>query len=899
MSRGILFYLLLMPVALPPTSSKSADDVAKHPTFENDVVPILRTYCWSCHGTGGREAELDLRSLPLLLKGGKHGPAIVRGSAENSLLYQKLIKRQMPPDKPVEDNVIYSPVKPTKAHLETIRRWLDTGAAAVYEDRPLTVAESPPVTAADRGWWAFQPPVRPEVPTVRQQHRVRTPIDAFLLSELEKKNLGFSPDADRTTLLRRVTLDLVGLPPSPDAIQAFLSDTSPYAYEKLIDRLLGSPHYGERWGRYWLDATGYVDVVGSDNDAAIRPREAIWRYRDYVIKALNEDKPYDRFLIEQLAGDELVDWREAVAFTPEIREQLTATGFLRQASDVSDNPELNTGDIRTQVLLDTVQIVSTNVLGLTLQCAQCHSHKFDPVSQADYYRFAALFAPAYNLQNWKYPKKRFLFDVAAQEKQQIDQHNARVDGEIGELQQRINVAHKPFKEKRFREKLATIPEPIREDVAAALRKAKDERSPVEAYLAEKLGPTVNVSPAEIDQSLDAPTRERTAALKEQIAHLQSTKQTYGKIQALWEFAPPPPTFLYRRGDFQTPGPSVQPGVITVLDDPRHPFAIPAPAPDGASSGYRLALARWLIQPNHPLTARVFVNRVWQQYFGRGIVATPDNFGVSGALPTHPALLDWLAVEFIEKGWSLKRLHKAILMSTAYRQASESGRTDDKETERQGDAARQTEPDVSPFSIDPDNRLLWRMPLRRLESEIIRDSMLAVSGVLDRTPGGPPVPLNPKSDGSVEVDVKSLPTASSKYRRSIYIFARRNYHLTELNLFDQPTVAHNCTCRRPSAVVLQSLLMLNGPFAFDQAKHFAERVMKTAGMDRVKRIETVFLFGLARKPSAEEFQLCQTLLANQARRYGQQEKLETQPASDAALINLCQMLMNTNEFLYID
>jgi hypothetical protein len=884
--------LLPILVVLAPIGSVWAQEGVDKPVFEKDVVPILKSYCWSCHGVGGRSAELDLRTLPLLLQGGKHGPAIVRGSADQSLLYQKLIEREMPPDEPVEDNVVYSPVKPTDAQIETIRRWIDTGAAAGYEGREFTKSESPPVTEADRSWWAFQPPVRPNIPVVRQQHRVRTSIDAFLLSELEKHDLGFSPDADRATLLRRASLDVVGLPPSPDAYQTFMSDNSPQAYEKLIDRLLESPHYGERWGRHWLDAAGYVDTIGVDNDAGIFPREAIWRYRDYVIKAFNEDKPFDRFLIEQLAGDELVDWRGASTFTPEILEPLVATGFLRQAADETNSEEVNTGDIRTQVLLDTIQMVSSNLLGLTLHCAQCHSHKYDPISQVDYFRFAALFAPAYNVQDWQHSEQRVLIDP--QDKQEVDEHNTHVDGQIDEVKQHITAAHKPFQDKLFREKLNALPQAIREDLAAALRTAEHERSAVEAYLVEKLGATVSVTQEEIDPALDEPTRERIAALQKQIEQLGATKRSYEKIQALWDTAPPPPTYLYRRGDFQTPGPAVQPGVIKVLEDLHDPLEIPEP--ESPTSGYRLALARWLTKPDHPLTARVFVNRVWQHYFGRGIVETTDNFGTSGAVPTHPALLDWMAVEFVENDWSLKRLHKTILMSAVYRQAS---RVRSSELETASDDAPIPHSALpTAHSVDPDNRLLWRMPLRRLESEIIRDSMLATSGVLDPTQGGPPVPLDSKADGRVEIDVQKLATASSQYRRSVYIFARRNYHLTELNLFDQPTLSHNCTCRQPSAVVLQSLLMLNGPFAFDQAKHFAARIMTMAGSDRAKRIETAFVVALARKPTAEEVQLCQSLLAGQAERYHQQERMETQPASDAALVNLCQMLLNTNEFLYI-
>lgn len=833
--------------------------------FEADVVPILRAYCWKCHGGEGRAAGLDMRSLPLLLSGGKSGAAVVRGSAEKSLLFQKLSTGQMPPEKEL---------KPTEAHLATLRRWLDSGAEAKFEGAVLkTQAES-----IDRSWWAFRMPIRPAVPEVKDRDRVRTPIDAFVLRKLEEKRLSFSPDADSLTLVRRIYLDLLGLPPSRQEVEAFLNDKSPDAYGNLVSRLLDSPHYGERWGRHWLDAAGYVDTIGSDNDATIiEERERIWKYRDYVIRSFNNDKPFDRFLLEQIAGDELIDWRNAAEFTPEIRDLLIATGFLRQASDVTYAPELNTADIRHQVLFDTVQIVGSNVLGLTMHCAQCHSHKFDPIPHADYYRLAAFFTPAYDPQNWKHSKERILADVSPAEKQTIDAHNAEVDRQVAALQKQVADARSPFERKLFESKLALLPEAVRADTKAAVETPAEKRTEVQKYLAEKLGPQLKVSPAEVDQALDDPTKASTAEWSKRIGELNSTKRTYDKIQALWELGPAPRTYLYRRGDYQAPGAEVEPGVPSVLDDPGQPFALPKPQSDRPTSGYRTALAKWLTRPDHPLTGRVFVNRVWQQYFGRGIVATPDNFGTSGSKPSHPELLDWLATEFVDKGWSVKQLHRLIVQSTVYRQASRRS---------QGE------------TTDPENLLLGRMPLRRLESEIVRDCVLSVSGTLDRTQFGAPVPLKPHPDGRVEIDVSKLPSPAAAFRRSLYLFSRRNYQLTELNVFDQPVVAHNCTRRTSAAVVLQSLAMLNGPFLFEQAERFAERVKTAAGSGADSRIEEAFRTALCRPPHAEEMTDSREFLVRQTARYEEQRKLPADQAADAALTSLCQMLLNTNEFLYV-
>ena len=853
--------------------------------FEDDVAPILRVYCWNCHGSENLAGGLDLRNLPLLLAGGKNGPAIVPGNAHQSLLYQRIVRGEMPPKKPIEDNVVYSPVRPTAEHISLLKRWINGGAHARYTDRELNEEEDPPLTAPDRAWWAFRTPQRPATPVVRATDRVRTPIDAFLLRKLEKAQLSFSPDADPGTLLRRLYLDLTGLPPTAEAVTEFETDRDLAASQRQIERLLASPAFGERWGRRWLDAAGYVDVFGKDNDAdIINMSSGRWRYRDYVIDAFNSGMPYHQFVTEQLAGDELVDWRNTDAFTEEIRRNLIATGFLRQAVDSSNSKELNTADVRTLVLLDTVQIVSTNLLGLTLHCARCHTHKFDPVRQADYYRFAAIFAPALNVQNWKRPDQRFLWDVSRGEKETTDRHNVQIDDQVAQLRQRVADLHKPFRDQVLEAKLAQIPDPIREDVQEAVKTEVDQRTAVQKDLAARFGSYAKVEPSEVNSALDDATRSQTSALQQQIGKLLANKHSYGEIQALWEFARPPQVYLFRRGDYEKPGPAVEPAVLAVADRGDTPFRIPTPPPDAPTSGYRLALAQWLTQPEHPLLARVFANRVWQHYFGRGIVETPGNFGSSGALPSHPELLDWLADEFVRSGFDIKQLHRLIVSSTAYQQSSWSLIPDSRSP--------------GPDSIDAENRLLWRMPIRRLESEIIRDRILSASGTINRALRGPPIPLAPQTDGRVEIDTTKLKDSAQAFRRSVYITARRNYHLTQLNVFDQPLLSHNCMRRDSSAVVLQSLNMLNGKFLFEQAGHLAERLLaECEPADLTGIVQAAYRFALAREPSDSDSKLCVSFLEAQLERHLAQSGMTHDSASRAAMKDLCQMLMNTNEFLY--
>jgi hypothetical protein len=568
---------------------------------------------------------------------------------------------------------------------------------------------------------------------------------------------------------------------------------------------------------------------------------------------------------------------------------LTATGFLRPAADDTAAQELNTADVRHRVLYDNLQTFSTNVLGLTIHCAQCHSHKFDPIAQADYYRLLAIFAPAYNVQNWKNPTERFLADISPAEKAEIDSRNGEIDKQVAELNRELGEIRQPVRQRLFEAKLATIPEAIRDDTRKAIETAADKRSDVQKYLADKLGPTLAVKPDDVAAALDEPARQIVAEREQRLAALNASRKSYGKIQAVWDVGQAPRVYLHRRGGYETPGAPVEPGFPAVLVS-HATGALPKAAPGAPTSGYRTALARWLTCPDHPLTARVIVNRVWQQYFGRGIVSTPDNFGRSGAMPTHPELLDWLAREFVESGWRFKTLHRLIVNSSVYRQSS-------REPAQSSTASHA--PADGP-AIDPDNRLLWRMPLRRLESEIIRDSVLAVSGSLDPTLAGPPVPIKPMPDGMVVVESPKQPTAANPFRRSLYLVSRRNYQPTELSVFDQPLVATNCTRRTSAAVALQSLTMLNGEFVTTQAEQFARRVIATAGPDDCRRIEVAFQLALTRSPSPDELELTRRLLDRQHERERVFAAPDVTPAQvdERALFHVCHMLLNTNEFLYV-
>jgi hypothetical protein len=700
-------------------------------------------------------------------------------------------------------------------------------------------SESAEVTARDKEHWAFQKVRRPSAPVRRNASRAHTPIDAFLLAPLEASGLTFSPPADRTTLLRRACLDLHGLPPTPAELAEYLADPSPDAFARQVERLLASPRFGERWGRHWLDVVGYADTVGFDSDAnGIFVSEGKWKYRDYVIRSFNGDKPYDRFLTEQLAGDELVDWRHAPRFTDEIREDLIATGYLRTARDQTHEPESNIPLNYYGVLHDTVEVVGNSLFGLTVNCARCHSHKFDPIPQRDYYRLMALFTPAYNPENWKpvFPWKpeildRALPDVATAELAQIDCFNADVDRDVAKMRSQMA---EPGCSSALKTKLTQL-------------------------VALRLG----------------------------------QRRQVGRIQAIYDVGKPPVTHLLKRGQFETPGAVVEPGFLSVLCDSSGDALIreSEKTSSASDSGRRLAFARWVTRKDSRasgLLARVYVNRLWQHLFGEGLVRTPENFGAQGEPPTHPELLEWLSAEFQGPvGWRTKPLLREMMLSTAYQQTSQSSRFH---------VVAKGRPSADPAVVDPENRLLWRMRIKRLEAEAIRDCVLSASGRLDSTMGGPPILLIARPDGLVTIDASKLGRPADADRRSVYLLSRRAYNLSLLSVFDRPLFAVNCPKRDASVIPLQSLTMFNDEFIAAEAEHLASRIAAERSAAKTPVVDTAFQLVLARAPSGEESRRCRQFLSNQGHAF-EQAGATSDAADKRALAELCRTLYNTAEFLY--
>ncbi|MDA1055048.1 MAG: DUF1549 and DUF1553 domain-containing protein [Planctomycetota bacterium] len=715
----------------------------------------------------------------------------------------------------------------------------------------------------DETHWAFRRLARPAVPHSSGMDLARTSIDSFVVAKLAEQGLTISPDADRVTLVRRVYLDLIGLPPTPEEVDTLVADTAPDAHDRLIARLIASPRFGERWGRHWLDAVGYADTVGFDIDANnIITTAGKWRYRDYVIRAFNRDLPYDEFLRQQIAGDEMIDWRNAERFTDEIKEHLIATGFLRTAQDYTHEPESNIPLNMYAVLHDTIEIVGTSLLGITLQCSRCHDHKFDPLLQQDYYRLMACLTPAYNPENWRpvYAwkpeiKDRGLPDISPAELATARRHNEQLDGEIGKFQSQI----------------------------AEIRARRKE-----ALAADK-GAGPEIKDEEVTAALTTEEKQRIDDLNNQVARQESHKRRWGTIQALYDTGEPPQTRLLERGDYLSPGDVVQPGFIQVLSRTDAASIFSADGLPDHASGRRTALANWLTDQKSPasaLPARVIVNRIWQHLFGQGLVPTSENFGVNGQPPTHPELLEHLSSELIAHDWSLKWLIGEIVRSSIYRQASSTVANIN---------PRSTTTD--PQSIDPTNQLLWHMPFRRLDAEVIRDCILAISGNLNREMGGPPVHLNARPDGLVVIDEGKLRTPADKYRRSVYLLFRRSHNLSLLNTFDQPLIATTCARRSPAAVVSQSLAMMNDAFVLEQAEHFAARVATLASATD-EQVETAFRLALSRPPNAREQQWCSELLSRQADIFRREDATD-EVASRQALIQLCHTLLNTSEFLYAE
>jgi hypothetical protein len=854
---------------------------------QHDILPILLRRCTVCHGLHRQEANLDLRTKASMFRGGKSGPAITPGKPKDSLLIQKLRANQMPP----RDRLVEAGIKLIEpSEIDLLEKWIAAGAPEL--NLTPDIASTTPdtlVTDKDRDFWAFRSPQPVKIPVVKQTERVRNPIDAFILQKLEGKNLSFTPEADRLTLLRRAYFDLTGLPPEPTEIKAFLHDSSPNAYEKMIDRLLASPRYGERWGTYWLDLAGYADSEGKREQDLPRPHA--WRYRDYVIQSFNKDKPYTRFLLEQLAGDELIDYENAAEITEEIYNNLVATGFLRM---VPDGTWANiTGYIpdRLEVIADEIDVLGSSIMGLTLKCARCHTHKFDPLPHRDYYRLVDIFKGALDEYDWLRPDirpglgpisqdflgGRHLPFVTTTERRTWEEHNGKIQKEIDSLQSHFDRKAEPLETKYLEEKLNQLPEVLRADLRTMLATPANKRDTIQKYLAEKFEKPLRIDRKTL-KTLNPEFKKESDEIENRIRSIQTQKLPEPRVQALWDRGQPTPTYIYRRGDFLTPGRLVGPGVPSVLTDGKTPFVVKPPWPNAKKTGRRLAFAQWLIQPNHPLTARVAVNRLWKHHFGTGIVKSLGNFGKTGTPPTHPELLDWLAGEFVRQGWSMKSIHRLLMTSTTYRQSSNVTAEQEK--------------------LDPENVLLSRMPLVRLDAESLYDTLLLVAGRLNETQFGPADDLQSRPDGFV------MPKETSQgWRRLLYVQHLRKQIPTHLETFDYPQMNPNCLERRDSIVAPQALHLMNSGMVHRLAEAFARRVVNAVGTDPEKQIEQVYLISMSRFPNKEEKQLGLETLAKLTDQWTKElassAKLDQQNVTLKALTTYCRAIVNSAGFLYVD
>jgi hypothetical protein len=725
-------------------------------------------------------------------------------------------------------------------------------------------AAAPAPEAATTAHWAYRPVASPSPPTVRGA--CPSPVDRFLLAALEAKKAGFNPPADRATLVRRLSFDLLGLPPTAEEIDSFLADRSPDAWERLIERFLASPRYGERWGKFWLDAAGYADSNGYFNADSDRP--LAWKYRDYVVRSFNADKPYDRFVREQLAGDELAGFTPGGDVTPDMVEALTATHFLRNAPDGTGESDGNPDEVRTDrftVLEGTLQNAMTCLLGLTIQCAKCHDHKLEPISQAEYYRLQAIFFPAYNPERWTTPNNRTVTVGTARERARHKRLHDLIDRQVKALRAGLDSFATSLRDQLTEERLKSLDPATRVLVRGALAAPAAKRTPHQQRLLKAHAKLLAVSANDLTRRF-AEYKELRGQIQRAVAERRKDlPRPLEALAVLVETDPNPPAHrLLRRGRHDQPGRKVAPGVPAALCLKTNSFSLPVRPAGRVSTGRRTAFARWLTSPDNPLFARVMVNRLWQHHFGTGLVGTPENLGQSGAKPSHPELLDFLAARFVRSGWSVKAMHRLILRSRAYRQA------------------------CTPRG-DVEDALLGRFPLRRLDAEALRDAMLRASGELDGRMGGPYVPSVRTGEDTVVVQEST----NGSRRRSLYLQQRRTQVVTLLGLFDAPAMVGTCGKRSVSTVPLQPLALLNSGFARARARAFAARLAGEAATEE-NRITLAFRLACGRPPSEEEQSACRQFLHKQNLVYAREKD-----ASGRAWADLCQMILASNAFLYVE
>jgi len=724
---------------------------------------------------------------------------------------------------------------------------------------------------AEKNYWAFQPVRKSVVPPVTNQAQrdwIKTPIDAFILKELEAKQLAPSAPADKVTLIRRATFDLTGLPPTPEVIAAFLADESPKAFERVVDRLLASPQYGEKWARHWLDLARYAD---SDGFKADDTRPNLWRYRDYVIKSFNADKPYDRFIKEQLAGDEL--W-------PEDPDALVATGFNRHYPD-----EYNARNLmqrRQEILNDITDTTGAVFLGMTFACARCHDHKFDPILQKDYYKLQAFFAAVRAKDDYVLASKA--------EQAEYDRQRAHWEAQTKDLRERIAKLEAPALKTLYDDGF----DKFADDVKLAINTAPEKRNTMQWLMYHKAQWQLNYGVDEdgngIGQKLKGEQKKEWEALRKQLAAFDDIKPKPLPIgSGVTDVGPQAPaTHTLKVGAYDVPLEEVQPGFLTILE--RQPAKL-TPANNPNTTGRRAALANWLTRPDNPLSTRVMANRIWQYHFGRGIAGTASDFGIMGERPTNPALLDWLTATFVEQGWSIKKMHRLIMLSSAYQQSSAFNE----------EAAK----------VDPDNKLLWRFQRQRLTGEEIRDSILAVSGQLNRQMFGPAVFPEIPEGLEIRGGWKKNESEDAKNRRSVYVFVRRNSRYPMFAAFDMPDTHESCSRRAVTTTAPQALSLLNDNVILRAASAFAGRVLKECEADVNAQITAAFRLAFSRKPDAAEQQFASEFLQKQTaiiKARMDQKQAVTQlpnlpasidPAHAAAFVDLCHALLNSNEFVYVN
>ena len=863
-------------------------------SYSKDVLPILKQSCYQCHGIDEPTGNLDLRTRAGMLKGGAHGPAVVPGEVPESLMYLH-ISGSAGPMMPLGGTL-------TDGEIMTIRSWIEEGAQFDIEEESASSEAAPEkkslaqkspsdaagITDEDRNWWAFQQPARPPAPQVGDPRWGGRPIDAFIYRKLAENGLRPAGPADRPTLIRRAYLDLTGLLPTPAEVDAFVNDASPGAFGTVIERLLSSRHYGERWGRHWLDVARYADSHGYEHDYDF---PNAWRYRDYVIRSFNDDKPYNRFILEQLAGDELDEVTH---------DSLIATAFYRVGARVGfrekDNPQY-----RYMYLDDIIATTSRGIMGLSVDCARCHDHKFDPIPQVDYYRMMAVFFP---YVKYEYPLAP-AHEVAAYEKQK-----AAVEARTDPFKEQIAAIEAPYQKLAFQKQLEEFPE----DIQVAVATPEAERTPGQKLLAAQV---LSIKGGGAGDLLTPEHAEQIKGLKEQITEIEKEMPTplptaMGVRDGDYRFAPNgtgdevlpgkgerefydfegtflpepgkafsfPVAHLLPTGDYRNKGPEVAPGFLQVLATPDS-FQPKTPSNEHITAGFRRALAEWLVSEDHPLTARVLVNRIWAHHFGAGLVLTASNFGQMGQRPSHPELLDWLTVEFRESGWSIKHMHRLMMTSQAYRMSSVAS-------------------DKGGAEADPGNRYLWRYPQRRLEAEAIRDVILAASGKLNLEFGGrpffPPIPENvwTSSGKGKWILTEEGPDV---WRRSVYSYWKRGLRYPMFEVFDQPNPNLTCERRTTTTVPTQALTLLNNQFVLLQARHFAERVLEDVGPDPAAQVRRAYLIALSRDPGPNELERNLEFLEKQTADHS--ARASGGSAALAALTDLCDVMLNLNEFVYLN